>query len=131
MNRNRVLFLAVAILSALFVCFVWAIRRDIAFDANQWRDPTWPWDRWRMVEDLRIRLAKDRPTFDEAMKMLEGKPESQHATRNLELSAGKQGNYLDYYLGRRFPGVRPVGGGTIVLYFGEDGRCYACEVSGE
>ena len=84
-----------------------------------------------MVEDLGRRLAEDRPTFDEAMEMLEGTPESRHATRNLELSAGKQENYLDYYLGRRFPGVRPASGGTIVLYFGEGGRCYASEVSGE
>jgi hypothetical protein len=77
----------------LLACY--SVTRPIAFEKARWSDPSWPWDRWRMVEDLGRRLAEDRPTFDEAMEMLEGTPESRHATRNLELSAGKQENYLD------------------------------------
>jgi hypothetical protein len=101
---------AVLLIFAVWIAVGFYRARQIPFDAERWKYATsaiHPDVRFRMAQDLSVRLRKIRSLTDEDVRALLGTPTRQDLERRV----------LRYNLGRKHVGPFPTGEYYLVLAF--------------
>ena len=121
---------AVALVAAAAVA-VWSVKREIPFDPERWKDPSWVTDRSRMLRDLQAKLESRQWSRDELLPMLEGEPERRDPRRASLLAQPSDAFGLVYAVpdpSPYWPLVRDTDNLELHLYFRRDGRFQYCEL---
>jgi hypothetical protein len=120
-NRRRLLG-GIAVGLGASIASLWIVSREIPFDQQRWKHPTFRWDRWRMQASLRRELDKSKPSQDTVVSMLDTQ-NHRYAYINSH-SKNPYGSVLYFDLGSppitsgRFLPVR----GLVRIYFDRDGN---------
>ena len=116
---------AAAFASAAAAVFLWSVKREIPFDPQRWKNPSWVTDRSRMLRDLADRLEARKWTRAELVAMLEGEPERRDPHRPAQLAQPSNGTGLVYRVPEPspyWPLNRTVHDLELHLYVAPDGR---------
>jgi hypothetical protein len=123
-------FSAAFVILAAAAVFLWSVKREIPFDPQRWKNPSWVTDRSRMLPDLFRVLEARKRSRDELLAMLEGEPERRDPYRAQLLAEP----HLVYGVPKPspyWPWNRTVNNLELHLYVGTDGRYRDCEVQSD